>query len=478
MTFQRGERRAPGAKRDAQTARPAPLRRSPAEAHAGPRLDPGAAVREPSAADSGPALQAKMARAVRLGHRPAGLPIAGTPAGGAVPGFVQRKVGYEYELGDVATYKETGAKKTPTRLPKFAPVVPARKGFRIEAEDPPTGSEVATLSSLELVTDPEIDDTAEDGRELAGLRLLLMSKFVQQLLEMRDEKQRVAASDLGGSAGTYFGNLSAQTVALGRLQATIGLDFKALTNVRSGRAAAAAAKEGTKPGASAERRNEAFYTQGAASGSSPRIWQACKDAVVQWARIPPRGKELLKGDSDILATIVSMIVQIPIGAWHANNQGAPVPYPKAAAGSLLARTDFAAMFANAPAAVQLAVAENAGWPAFLLGIINGYLGMGLTGADLVIPGTALQIDLATWFAGLARAVPIDRLTKRDYPSSLPKAEAAELESLGGFGSKTDAESGSSGPRPIVEFRSLPYIQPDQVVDAGLAVWDYAKRAAT
>lgn len=420
-----------------------------------------------------------MARAVRLGHRPAGLPIAGTPAGGVEPGFVQRKVGYEYELGNVSTYKETGSfSKTQTRLPKFAPVVPARKGFRIEAEDPPNGSDVGTLSSLELVTDPEIDDTAEDGREQASLRLLLMSKFVQQLLEMRDEKRRVPASELGGAAGTYFGNLSSMTLAEGRLQATIGLDFKALTNVRSGRAAAAAAKEGLKSGASQERKNEAFFTQGAASGSSPRIWQACRDAVGQWARIPPRGKELLKGDADILATIVSMIVQIPIGAWNAHNQNSPVPYPKSAAGSLLARTDFAAMFVNAPAAVQLAVAENAGWPAFLLGIINDFLGLALTAGDLVIPGTALQITLGTWFAGLSREVPIDRLTKRNYPSTLPKAEAEELESLGGFGSKTDAESGSSGPRPIVEFRSLPYIEPGQVVDAGLAVWDYAKRAAT
>ena len=255
----------------------------------------------------------------------------------------------------------------------------------MEAEDPPTGSDVGTLSSLELVTDPEIDDLADDGRAQAATRLGYMASFVKQLVVMAEDR-KVGATALGGPADRFFGNLSEMAVAQGRLQATIGLDFDALTRVRSGAAAAEARTAGLKPNAPQDRVNEAFYTQGAASGSAPNIWANSYQAVHAWARIPPKSKTLLERDEKILATIVSMIVQIPIGAWHAYNQDSPVPYPKSAAGSLLARTDFSAMLANAPAAVQLAVSENPGWNAFLLGIINNYLGTALTGADVVCRG--------------------------------------------------------------------------------------------
>jgi len=283
------------------------------------------------------------------------------------------------------------------------------------------------------------------------------------------------------SGGAYIGDVAALTLEHGRVQATAGTSFHALARIRSGEAQAEARTAGTRPGASETRTKEAFYTTGAAGGASPAIFALSLTYVKNHIKLPR--KDLLEGEARTLAAIVSMVVQIPINAWNLHREQRPLAYPKAAAGSLLARTDFAAMLQAAPVAVMLAISGSR-FSQTLLAIINAYLaglpsaGLAppLTARDLVLPDSDVSLTLGVWFAGLQREVPTDRLTRAN--TDLPKDERESLESLGGFGDKTDEERGGTGHRPIVEFRSLPYVNPDQVVDAGLGIWDYLERAAT
>jgi len=73
------------------------------------------------------------------------------------------------------------------------------------------------------------------------------------------------------------------------------------------------------------------------------------------------------------------------------------------------------------------------------------------------------------------AVPVDRATRANYPGGA--AQGATLESLGAFGNQKDPPlPGHGQSRPVFEFRTLAEAEPDELVTAGMAVWDYIARA--
>jgi hypothetical protein len=162
-----------------------------------------------------------------------------------------------------------------------------------------------------------------------------------------------------------------------------------------------------------------------------------------------------------------------------------LPYPKAAAGGLLARTDFGSIIQQLPDTVKLMVVENStGWNDLLLGVVNQFVRPAATLDSRVLPtdfsteGIAeVELTLGEWFAGLNRLFPTDLLTKKNLPKKYGSDQADSLESLGAFGEKMDPGQGEKQ-RPIFEFRGLTEVPVADLPAAGLGIWDYVAEAHT
>lgn len=172
-------------------------------------------------------------------HRLASI---GTEGGGVI----QRAIGFEYELGAVRTYEETGwIRHLPVPLKKRTEIAPERNGFKITADDAPAGS-ADPRSDLEFIVDPPIDDTKKGARADAARRLTAMQNFIAALgvAGAAANGNKVPASTYGGNRKHYF-DVPPNSFATGQLQVSAGLDLGALTNVRSGASATAADNKAT-----------------------------------------------------------------------------------------------------------------------------------------------------------------------------------------------------------------------------------------
>jgi hypothetical protein len=269
--------------------------------------------------------------------------------------------------------------------------------------------------------------------------------------------------------------------ATGQLQVSAGLDLAALTNVRSGATAAVADAKATAlhaRGAVVPNRlvNEVVMSSVGAGGQSDgTIWTACHAAArTILAPVPRRDFYALQ-----LAAVMSMIVTIPTVARTANR----VDYAKMTSANLLARTDFATILGQLPKAVRgVLAARKSAWSRAMLDVVKTESNDAtLTLASPVFPapiGTAdqIQLTMGEWFSGLASTISVDQLTRADYPDEYGDEEGEQLESLGGFGSKTDAPLRDQARRPVFEFRQLPAVDSTQIAERGLGVWDYVMRA--
>ena len=172
-----------------------------------------------------------------------------------------------------------------------------------------------------------------------------------------------------------------------------------------------------------------------------------------------------------------MIATIPVTALAVG----PVPYPKSAAGNLLARTDLATVVGQLHPAVQAAIAGD-DFVDMLLKITTAASHTKVGREDPVFPKGSVKygtkeplftLTLGEWFGGLAPPFPVDKLTKATYPEEHGGKKQGEwLESLGGFGEKMDPALKEDEPeRPIVEFRRPTAILTEQLPTVALGIWE-------
>lgn len=406
-------------------------------------------------------------------------PMPAPPVGGA--GVVQRSLGFEYELGSVETYAKDGDGGR-VRLPK-AHLLEARDGFQVTADDPPTGSPPDSLSDLELITHPPIDDRAPANRAVLATTLGAMVAYLRTL-RANPLETPVGNDFVGATAATDYDD--------GTLQATAGLSPGGLAKLTSGRTQAEAGAErqaaedkksalaGRKIVWRREAKNRAldaeiahaaaqeFHAMGVAD---PALFDS---ALLQLADMPP-------GEADLMAAVMSRIIAIPVAARANPN----LPYPKAAAGPLMARSDFATVIAHLPAGVMAHFADAAAFKARLLAAIrlalrNNNVNLADPVFSNAVAGAApLTLTLDAWFDGLyqAGAARVDSLTEANYPGgAAADPERQQLESLGSYGARTDPQAAGATPRPIFEFRSLGTVVAEDLVARGLAVWDMVRRS--
>jgi hypothetical protein len=450
------------------------------------------------------------ARAMQLRSAADGQPPQAMGKGGSV---VQRAIGYEVELGTMSVQPDPNA-ATPPALSKGL-VLWRGSGWDVSVDDLPGHG-----FDLELRTDP-IDDLAAGGRAKAAGRLRDIAALWRR---MEAQGQTCPASFYRSGASPHILIDSAHSPHFAQLQASAGLSLDALHAIRSG--AALAAMTGPHAG---------YLGQGGVA--HPGVWG---QVTARLANLRAALGLAPTENIDNLATIVAMIVEVPANSWNvpspypkgfaggllARTNFATILRQLPPNQAQAIESHATAWRAELMAITGLVLAGGAHAPA----AVNRNTPVFRPGSTPAAGAFAGRLKLGDWYRDLAHGA--DRLTADDYRARHPnRPEADELESLGSYGSKMDAGSyqlrvgaameaasgaammvvgavasvaqidgaGATGAavggtgaglalhglhniatpqrnRPIFEFRSMLQPDVDNLVNAGLELWDYVDEA--
>jgi hypothetical protein len=404
----------------------------------------------------------------------------------------------------------------------------ADDGFWIKADQFPEKTLHEDRFDMEIEVNA-IDDHDSGGRQRLQRAFEAVSRLLDNLSQRTTKPTTLRTTDIGSLSLPLSLHVSSAALSNGAIQLTAGLSLDALYNILSGEAIQRFHRYLKQPPKDYSHpdsfevsplkvvRNLEIEKQewGSRLGKAPGdVWGIVEQEVTLFARttgtLDPE-----RDDLRYLRAIVTLLVAIPITVRSNLMNKNHIPYPKATTGSLLARTDFAALFGLLPDKQQRAIAGSRQWEKTLLKIVErcvteeqrnmdaslrpGIDTLFLHEEDPIFPAGTFKfpdtpryedgLTLGMWFEGLI-ALPelrIDYLTQVNYPyarEKLPinkeswakgatnfvqdgKQQAEDLESLGGFGSKMDA-----GNRPIFEFRSLEQLPYEYLRSAGLLFWDY------
>lgn len=455
--------------------------------------------------------------AVRLGASPAvqALQAKGRALNARVPparGVVQRAIGYEAEVGALSA---SPVKDKPKPDLAKGMVLWRGSGWDVSIDELNQGFDI------EFRTSP-IDDLVSSGRSTAKAKLAAMAGEWSKMPKAGKTK---VASEINSSAPDNV-QIHSGGSEFAQLQASAGLSLEALHAIRTG----ATKTKFDKLQPDNEEGGERKYVIGNAGVADKEITDA-----VNSHKGKIRAALNLKNDNiDYLCTVIGMIVNIPFAA-HAGG----LPYPKSAAGGLLARTNFPTILKQLPPGQLTAIKKNAGaWRDVLVEITQALAGKKLDQHSPVFPATShsegkakgsdtleQNLKLGSWYEGLAGGH--DEGTEQGYVEKHKDAEGGKLlESLGSYGERMDVGSYSVNPvalteivvgissliggyisglttlrggtagavgtaltlhgastitrpnrnRPIFEFRALGLIDREGLVNAGLALWDYVELA--
>jgi hypothetical protein len=365
------------------------------------------------------------------------------------PTTIQRRVGFEYEMVDIMTQHLTGGAWVAHAK---GAVLGQRPGYQLTAD------EGGANSQLEIIINPIDETNPAQVANLVGVTAPAVAAIINTISQQSFMNWTTAAA-IPGSGGNnqdrYRSVTNGAAHISGQLQMTGGIEMNKLYLHASGQQAtnylAGLAPPGANPADDEARNTLANYTTGPLAVSALGFVNAT----------PALGGLPLVGRRQ-LAAIVGMMATIPF-----NLRAGPVPYVKAAAGPLLARTDFSRIMMGLSAAIK-----NALTPAIMetlvLNTLNAHLPIAAVAGDPVVPpglggpvgalGYGVELTLGAWSR---RVVPTpgviyghnqgrDRMTRRRYPGTA--AQQAGLESMGSYGNRRDP-----GHKPIIEFRTLGFV---------------------
>jgi len=388
---------------------------------------------------------------------------AGGPTGGEV---VQRSIGFEFET-DWGVHGRSDPTQVATgkrRLEKHTSYK-AGSGFTVQVDEASRGFKAGyegLTRQIEFVVDPH-DESVEGGRKLQRTMLSLLAEVA--LLEG-------AAAQAPGHGFTYPGanrdmwvfpraKTSAKAFVHARAQATAGFALPAIT-------ALAEIPEATLQ---ATRRQRGFMYGHARRSVMLRHHRAAFEASAVQARNIPGGSPELAG----LVTLLSFYIKI----FHDPNTD-PADYVKGYL-PLLAKTNFAAMFARLPAAERTAYHDDRdSFVKLVLNEVNTSSSFQVDASLKVIPErlqprTPVPLTLNRWLRNIPGGV--DRLTAR-YDEAL--FGLGDLGKGKKQGKKVDPAPEPGGPdRMVIEFRSgavQGFLTPRGWLDFVFDYYDLVRRA--
>jgi hypothetical protein len=387
-------------------------------------------------------------------------------------GIIQRKVGFEYEIGDIRTEHWSTWKRAWYPHVKGA-VLANRNGYQVTADE---GDRV---SQLEMII-KEIDETSPVAvNNLLTVTIPDLTQVLTNIIKTSHGEWKGANEipTLNGSSWDRLGSeerFKELRDVYGQLQMTGGIAMNRLADIASGRQAdqyltlhAAALTDSPFGGVIGKYLPTPPRTD-------PRVWDRARNAVAGNASL----NGLVPADHEMIAAIVTLLATIPINARGAND----IPYPKGTAGDLLARTDFSKILMLTPPTVKAALTA-AVLTTLVITTINATLpppahpptvvgdhvfpannptskkgfAVGVPHMNQLTIGhwiSTLMPTAATWSWGHWQGT--DLLTKKNFPG---KANRKWLESMGSYGSKVDP-----GNKAIFEFRNLSMVYADTLGD--------------
>jgi hypothetical protein len=367
---------------------------------------------------------------------------------------LQLKVGFEYEMGDIQTrrwkFSCFGGSWRPH--PKGY-VLKKMNGYNLTADEAGPNT-----SQLEVII-KEIDET--DQNEVTNLIQNVIPHVEQtidniaQAANQNNQPVWTGGNRIQGLGGTswnrYLSLAPDGSVIMGQLQMTGGISMANLPDIVSGRRANIYIGQLQTQ---VDYQKDALLANYKVQAMGP-IW----NEAIRTVNNNGTTGLLNLGQREQLAAIVALMVKIPVTA----RSNVRKPYPKAAAGGLLARTDFSKIMMLLPNPVKRVLTPVL-METLVIDTINQLINATVNAGDYVFPVNTnfalavpqmARLSIGQW---VRKVVPKpgkiwgywqgkDLLTKKKYPGT--KAQKEWLESMGGFGSKTDR-----GNKPIFEFRTL------------------------
>lgn len=379
--------------------------------------------------------------------------------------LIQRKIGFEFELAGVSTYRIVNGHLTPHAK---GAILTRELGYNITADINSDGSQ------LEFVTD-QFDET--DQNDLSNLDKVAMfiSLDLERIVAASVGQGKVQASKVpglnGGSPNDVFEPQRGKGFKdiAGQLQMTGGVNLKSLAKVVSG--SAMPKRDDGAQGGSVYQDYAFNYQAYAPSGALQQpIFQAALGAVDGFVTELDDYKKGLTGKvRGALAAVVTLMAEVPL-----NMHGQLAMSGQA---QFLARTDYSKILKMIcdEAGIYL---EKGSFASALLSTINQIAKPPLKLGDDVFPATYSSagqsltgVTIGNWAESV---VPIpgkfwgrwqgkDLITKKHFPGT--QAQKDELRAFGGFGDKTDP-----GNKIILEWRNFQSMYVDQLpfVIKGLA----------
>jgi hypothetical protein len=404
---------------------------------------------------------------------PAGLPDQAR--------VIQRDVGFEFEVDEVDTYKK-GFFGGVNNLKKKDEILVRQGLFKVEADEREDHT-----TDMEIVTEA-FPETMAGGIRLAEAMREITALCDQLKLLNRPGNRTISAAQLAaygmpvgnrwlrpkGGADIDFLFLTAKP------QVTAGIRMNRLHRLFQDIERAALAGMGAPANPGARLAIGGANPLNPASAGSPSIAAARAGAnaaigavAADFGRVEPHaaafGSEALRGLVTLLAT------------YLVEGRRGVSGYAKTIANPLMARTDFATLYAQLPLPERRyfrRTRDNNTWLNLVLDAAARAAGVPNLNADaavfegrlfndVMMYGVALgrpvadprfqtnvlpELTKRAWLNGIAFEYR-DKLTQAHYPGTA--AKKAELESLGGYGNKMDvAAGGAAREAPIFEFRGL------------------------
>lgn len=377
---------------------------------------------------------------------------------------VMRKVGFEFELGQIKTQKNTSQDLDENSWVAHSrgEVIVRKAGYDITADIYEQGSQIEFILHA-------VDEKSDSGRQAIVRAANNVMADIQALAHRNNVGRWVRADQVGrinGSRQHRFLSEDSHDRITGQLQMTAGVKIDRLRAVVSG-----AASEAAGPYARANALGN--YRQ----NNSQPMWH---EALAATAHYFPAFNQR---QQEILASVITLVAQVPF----TSRAEAPVYQ-----GTYTAKTDFSKILKEAAAEIGRPIDRQAYVNATMRTINHGlqnsasnYQGGILTVHDPVfvnnfVSGGVAMNNAPTLGQWLRSMVPTqgytygwwqgtDLMTPQHYPGN--DQQRSEMRAFGRFGSKTD-----SGGKVIVEWRNLQVCYPDQLATMVTGMVDYVRQA--
>lgn len=384
--------------------------------------------------------------------------------------IVQRKIGFEFEVGGIKTEHNAGNPNWVSH--SKGDVISHEPGYNITADIS------ANDSQLEFVTD-QFDETEDEGLEQISRVAGYIRGDMEGIVNAANLRGGVVlASDVqrlnGGNRDRFLPQLNNYLNLAGQLQMTGGVSVRALAGIVSG--TSMPNRIGGLPGTRYQDYAVNYKDVDPNGDIQQPIFHAAKDAVSGFVgQADPTRGGIPGRTRGALAAVVTLMAQVPL-----NMRGA---LPVAVQGLFLARTDYSKILKMIGDDSGIDI-DPGGFAQALLSTINRFADPSLQLDDDVFPaeyrsaGQQLTgVSIGQWAHNVVptpgklwgRWQGTDLITKRNFPGT--RAQKAELRAFGGFGSKTD-----SGNKLILEWRNLQTMYADQLVLTMTGLAEYLRQA--